>query len=183
MRRWLAPLAIAALLGAAILFVGGDDVPVAGDEAADEQARYIIRGAKWRSHDEDGTVRVEGEADVIRYYDDDSARLDHFLVRMRGGDGRPWEARAVEGYSPPGDRHRLRLYGGVEGDGHWPDGEALIFNTEEVWVDSAEDTLETDARVTLRSAGRLGSASGLRISGKRNWVSLLDDVEIHYVVR
>lgn len=182
MKRFLIPLLGAALLAFAVFSVREAEVPLMDAPNSDEEPRYVIRGARWKSHDEEGTVRVQGSARVIRYYDDDSARLKDFSVKVQGKDGNPWVARAPEGYSPPQNRHRLHLSGGVEGDGNWPDGEPLIFNTEDVWVDSAEDTLETDSKVNLRSANRLGIARGLRISGKKESVVLNNEVEIHYVL-
>lgn len=175
-----AALSLLALLG---LAMRGSEPPVNLETKADDPARYIIRGASLRRHDEQGAVRVEGWAETIRYYDDDSAELQNFKVRVEGDrDNKPWIARASQGFSPAGNRHLLRLYGGVEGDGHWPDGEALIFNAEEVWVNAEDDSLQTDSEVTLRSASRIGKARGLRISGKRESVALRNDVEIHYVL-
>ncbi len=182
MIRYLAPLVAATLMAVVLLTLREDARPTISEDSGEEQARHLIRGASWKSHDDDGTVRVTGRANIIRYFDDESARLENFSVKIEGSDGGPWEARAPKGYSPPQNRSLLHLSGGVEGDGHWPDGEALIFNTEDVWVDSVEDLLVTDAKVTMRSASRLGRAKGLRISGKEEAVVLQHDVEIHYVL-
>lgn len=150
---------------------------------AAQEPRYIVRGAQWRSFDDDGELRLRGSATLINYYDDDSARMTEFEVRITGSDGTPWQASAPEGYAPGGGDERLQLRGGVEGQGAWPDGVALQFRTPDLWIDAQQETLETDAEVEVLGRLRQGRSRGMRVASQANQVDLLNDVEIRYVPR
>lgn len=174
-----------AMLAAILLFAALREpapMPPAAGSAAD-LPRYVLRGAQWRSFDDEGDLRFEGSARLIDYYDDESARLQDFEVRVPGRPEQPWVARAPQGYAPSGGGERLQLVGGVEGWGAWPDGQPLQFSTPELWVDAAARALQTEAEVEVRSAGRNGSARGMHVDGQTQRVSLLADVEIRYVPR
>lgn len=183
MKRYLAPLLVVLLAGLAVIGLRGTgEVPVGTADSA-AQPRYVLRGAQWRSFDSAGALRFEGSAESIDYFDDESARMRQFEITALGAGGAPWHAAAPQGYAPPGSRDRVQLTGGVTGEGRWPDGETLSFKTPELWVDSATNTLETAAAVDLHSASRSGSANGLKVSGPRQRLSLLRNVEIRYVPR
>lgn len=148
-----------------------------------EHPRYLLRGAQWRSFDARGAIRYDGQAADIAYYDDESALLHEFEVRLLAARGAPWTARAPEAFAPAGSRDRLQLRGGVAGEGRWPDGEALTFRTPELWVDSAREILETEAPVEVNSAARRAKARGLRVDGAQQRVALLHQVEMRYAPR
>ena len=146
-----------------------------------EDPRYVLRGTEWRSFDADGEVRFEGRARLIDYYDDESARMRDFQVRIPGREDRAWVAWAPLGQLPAGGRERLHLSGGVEGQGSWPDGLALTFSTPELWVDAGNESLDTTAEVQVNSVGRSGRSVGMKVDGPAHSVRLLADVEIRYV--
>jgi lipopolysaccharide export system protein LptC len=98
---------------------------------------------------------------------------------MLGGSGAPWIARAPAGEVPAGDP-RLHLTGGVEGEGRWPDGEALRFRTPELWLDLAKDRLETEAGFELDSPSRSARGGRLAVEGKRQQLVLRNDVTMRY---
>ncbi len=184
MKRLLVP--IAAVLAVVLVFWGlRDDSGPAEEEAVGaEQPRYVLRGAEWSSFDETGRLQFQGSADNIDYFDDESARMQKFALSVFGREGPPWIATAPEGYAPPGGKQqRLQLRGGVEGRGRWPDGEDLEFRTPDLWVDTKTETLSTDAKVNLISRSRNGDARGLRVTGDKQQLSLLHDVEMRYVPR
>lgn len=180
MLRYLAPLILVALAGLAIVGLREDRAPVATAESSIAEPRYVLRGAQWRSFDAQGALRFEGRASSIDYFDDESAQMRDFDVRVLGQGGTPWTAAAPEAFAPPGSRDRMQLRGGVEGHGRWPDGEALTFRTPELWVDSQAETLQTDAPVEVESPSRRGSAVGLAVSGPDQRMALLKNVEMRY---
>lgn len=183
MKRYLVPLLVVLMAGLAVIGLRstGDAPTVAAGTA--EQPRYVLRGAQWRNFDASGAVRFEGTAENIDYYDDESALMREFEVTVLADKGSPWHVAAPEGYAPPGSRNRLQLRGGVEGQGRWPDGEALSFKTPELWVDTTAETIETGTAVDVQSASRSGRARGLKVSGPKQKLSLLGEVEMRYVPR
>lgn len=183
MKRFIGPLLVVLLAGLAVIGLRGtSDAPTKTAGTA-EQPRYVLRGAQWRNFDANGAVRFEGTADNIDYYDDESALMRQFKVTVLADQGSPWHVAAPEGYAPPGSRNRLQLRGGVEGEGRWPDGEALRFKTPELWVDTTAETLDTSREVSVDSASRSARARGLKVSGPKQKMSLLGEVEMRYVAR
>ncbi len=184
MNRLVVPGIAVLLLALAFFGFRGEDGPAAGAVVTSEQPRYVLRGAEWSSFDEKGTLEFQGSAANIDYFDDESARLRTFALSVFGSqDDAPWTATAPEGYSPPGQRERLQLLGGVEGKGRWPDGEEMVFETPQLWVDTKAETITTDEKVDLRSKSRTASARGLRVAGPKQEMSLLKEVEMRYVPR
>lgn len=165
--------------GLLILLFRGERVTAPVADALADQPRYTLRGASWRRFDGDGGVAFTGVAETIRYYDDQTARMTGFQLTALDRGGAPWTATAPQGFAPAGVE-RLQLFGGVEGRGQWPDGEALDFRTEELWLDSAAQTLETALPVEIRSASRLVDARGLRVGGDPLRFELLSDVRMRY---
>lgn len=162
-----------------LLFRGERSTTPASDALAD-QPRYTLRGANWRRFDGNGGVAFSGVAETIRYFDDETARMSGFQLTALDSGGAPWTATAPEGFAPAGVE-RLQLLGGVEGRGQWPDGEPLDFRTEELWLDSAAQRLETQQPVEIRSASRKVNARGLRVGGDPLKIELLQDVRMRYV--
>lgn len=162
-----------------VLFRGKDPAPEPSGEQV-EQPRYTLRGAHWRRFDVSGSVVFSGIAETIRYFDDDTARMTGFQLVALDSKGGPWTATAPEGYAPAGVE-RLQLLGGVEGRGRWPDGEALDFRTEELWLDTAAQEMETQAAVSIRSARREVDARGFKVGGEPLKIELLHDVRMRYV--
>lgn len=185
MKRFVLALAAAALAVLLVIWSFRDDGgPVEEEKLSAVQPRYVLRGAEWSSFDEKGRLQFQGSADNIDYFDDESARMRVFALSVFARDGAPWIATAPEGYAPPGSKQqRLQLRGGVEGRGRWPDGEDLEFRTPDLWVDTQAETLTTDAKVTLESQRRNAVARGMRVSGPKHHLSLLNDVEMRYVPR
>jgi len=183
MNRLVVPGIAVLLLALAFFGFRGEDSPTAGTTATAEQPRYVLRGAEWSSFDENGTLEFQGSATNIDYFDDESARLHTFALSVFGAQGAPWTATAPEGYSPPGQRERLQLLGGAEGKGRWPDGEEMVFNTPQLWVDTKAETITTDEKVDLKSKSRTASARGLKVTGPKQEMSLLNEVEMRYVPR
>lgn len=183
MKRYLAPLLVLLLAGLAVIGLRSTGDTPAVATVADDQPRYVLRGAQWRNFDASGAVRFEGTADNIDYYDDESALMREFSVTVLADRGSPWHVAAPEGYAPPGSRSRLQLRGGVEGEGRWPDGEALRFKTPDLWVDTTAETLEASSDVSVQSATRRASARGLKVNGPKQKMSLLGEVEMRYVPR
>lgn len=183
MTRFIGPFLFVVFAGLAVLSFRDDDRATASAAQAAEQPRYVLRGTQWRSFDAAGAVSYEGRASNIEYFDDQSARLRDFEVSLLAARGAPWTATAPEGYAPPGSRDRMQLRGGVEGQGRWPDGEALQFRTPELWVDAGSESLETEARVEVDSATRRARARGLKVDGERQKLALLHEVEMRYVPR
>lgn len=180
MSRYVVPAVAVLLLAIAFLGFRGEDRPPMEAAATAEQPRYVLRGAEWSSFDEKGTLQFQGSAANIDYFDDESARLQTFALVVFGAEGAPWTATAPRGYSPPGSRERLQLLGGVEGKGRWPDGEPMVFRTAQLWVDTRAETITTDDKVDLESKSRTGSARGLKVTGPKRQMSLLNEVEMRY---
>ena len=185
MRRFIGPALIVLFAVLVVLgFRDDGDGPVAAPAAqAEEQPRYVLRGARWQSYDPAGAVRYEGRAANIAYFDDESARMKEFEVTLLAARGAPWTATAPEAFAPAGSRDRMQLRGGVEGQGRWPDGEALTFRTPDLWVDASTEVLETEAAVEVNSATRRAKARGLKVSGEKQRLALLHEVEMRYVPR
>ena len=180
MSRLVAPLLIVLLAGLAILSLrGGQPVRIAA-AAAPEQPRYVVRGAQLQSYDDTGQMQFEGKAENIDYFDDESARMRQFEASVLGVRGAPWTATAPQAFAPAGERRRLQLLGGVEGAGRWPDGEALHFKTESLWVDTDTQALDTDAAVQLDSATRRAAGVGLAVRSEPLRIVLLQQVEMRY---
>lgn len=180
MNRLLGPLFLVALLGLVLVLLrSGQPQPSAAVAQAD-QPRYTLRAAQWRRFDAQGRLEFEGRAQSIEYFDDESARLAQFELTAFGASGEPWTATAPEGFAPVGAK-RLRLSGGVDGQGRWPDQEPLSFRTEELWLDSTAQRLETEAPVQVRSATRQVDARGLRVEAQTRQIALLHDVKMRYV--
>lgn len=146
---------------------------------ASAQPRYTVRGAQWRRLDENGKPSFDASAEVIDYYDDHSARLQTIEVTALGGRGAPWRLSAPRGEAPY-DFGRVKLTGGVEGEGRWPDGEPLRVETSELWLDSEKETIETEAAVRLKSRTREAEGRGLKVDGKTDKLWLKDDVDMRY---
>lgn len=183
MTRWIVPLTVVLVGGLAVFgFRDGSDTPATSAQS-EEQPRYVVRGAQWRSFDASGAVRFEGRASNIDYFDDESAQLREFEVSLLAARGAPWTASAPEAFAPPGSRNRMQLRGGVVGQGRWPDGEPLVFRTPELWVDAASESLETEARVEVDSDSRRARARGLKVNGEKQRIALLHEVEMRYAPR
>lgn len=180
MNRLLLPLLVLLVVILACLSFGGSRTPKTVTAAAQEPPRYTVRTARWQRFDVDGRPMFEATADSIEYFDDESADLHTLDLTALAGNGEPWRAAAPMGHSPPGE-HRLQLTGGVEGHGHWPDGEPLRFATPDLWLDPGAKTLDTTSKVTIDSDSRAAEAVGLRVDGDRSTIRLLKDVRIRYV--
>lgn len=180
MNRLLGPLLIVILAGLVLVLMRSGQQRSSAAVTEADQPRYTLRGAQWRRFDAQGQVEFEGQAQSIEYFDDESARLSQFQLTAFGASGAPWTATAPEGFAPVGAR-RLRLFGGVEGRGRWPDEEPLSFRTPELWLDSAAQQLETEAAVRVESATRQVDARGLRIKSETRQIALLHDVKMRYV--
>lgn len=181
MGRYVVPVIAVLLLAIAFFEFRGEDGPAMEAAATAEQPRYVLRGAQWSSFDEQGALRFQGSAANIDYFDDESARMHTFSLEVFGAEGAPWTATAPQGYSPPGGRERVQLLGGVEGKGRWPDGEPMVFRTPQLWVDTRAETITTDDRVDLESKSRTASSRGLKVTGPKQQMSLLNEVEMRYV--
>lgn len=181
MNRLLLPLLVLLVAGLIILSFGTPREPKTAAVAGQEPPRYTVQKARWQRFDAQGKPMFEATAESIDYFDDESADLHTLdLTALAGGDGPPWRAAAPVGHSPPGE-HRVQLTGGVTGQGHWPDGEALTFKTPDLWLDPEGKRLDTASQVTIESANRNAEATGLRVDGDKAVIHLLKDVRISYV--
>ncbi|MGQ0622915.1 MAG: LPS export ABC transporter periplasmic protein LptC [Panacagrimonas sp.] len=180
MNRWFGPLFVIVLAGLAIMVMRGGQPAPSGATVQADQPRYTLRGAQWQRFDAQGQIEFEGRAQSIDYFDDESARLSQFELTALATGGAPWTATAPEGFAPAGTR-RVQLRGGVEGQGHWPDNEPLNFQTPEIWLDSAAQQLETEAKVQIQSRTRQVDARGMKVNGKSRKIDLLHDVKMRYV--
>lgn len=155
------------------------EVPVADDTL---RPRYVLSGAKWTRYDAQGQQRFSVQADLIEYFDDESATLTEIDARLPGGDESRWTLLSPGGRVPAGERLIL-LTGPVTGRGLNDDGEPLDFETPELWLDPEQQTFRTEAGVHLRSPGFSGTAKGLLGNWQQQSFQLLGNVRMDYARR
>lgn len=183
MRRLLLVVPILAVIAAGVLLEtwrGG--APPPQPQAADAQAlpRYKVTDGRWVRYNAQGEPEFQATAEIIEYFDDESARLKTIEMHSLGGATSPWRLSAPEGFAPPHSQQRLQLRGGVSAMAHWPQGEPLSFESPYLWIDQARRQLDTDAPVLVRGRSRSARAGGLRA----DWVGKsveLTEARMQYV--
>jgi LPS export ABC transporter protein LptC len=155
--------------------------PAPAEILTEQQPRYYVLGAEWTRLDAEGRPETRVTADLIEYFDDDSARLETLVVDQMGGTGSPWRLTSPSGYAPPYER-RLRLDGPVQGEGRWPEGDRLEFMTDHLWVDSQAREFYTEAGVEVRGPGRNLTARGLRADWDGERLQLLHEVRLNHAL-
>ncbi|MGB0955009.1 MAG: LPS export ABC transporter periplasmic protein LptC [Panacagrimonas sp.] len=174
-------LLLIVLAGIALAWLMPDQQsPAVEADRSEAVPRYIVRGAQWQRLDQQGAPIFDAQAETIRYFDDESARLSDVWLYLLDNGERRWQMRAPAGFSAAGQQV-LQLHGGVKGEGKWPDGEPLQFESERMRVDVAAKVLETDDPVRLHSASRQASGRGLRLDAKAERIALQQNVEMRYV--
>lgn len=167
---------------AGMLFVGlgGDAGRVTDSNVAEDLPRYTIHGAQWRNFDQNGAPLIQGRASRADYFDDESIRFQNFEVAMISLQGTPWAAQSPEASVAAGGMAKMTLHGGVSGQGYWPDGASLEFETDNLTIDSRNSALSTDAPIVLTGTGREVSAVGARVDSRKQKFSLQKEVEMRY---
>jgi LPS export ABC transporter protein LptC len=172
----------AALILVALYFTWqGLQPPPAGSAQPEEPPpRYELTGAQWLRLNLQGEPEFRVQAESIRYYADESARLRTLTVDALGGAASPWQLTAQQGFSPPRER-RMQLEGEVTAVGQYPNGAPLTFTADRLWVDLLRRELYTESAVQLHSDFRSATARGLRADFDGERVQLLNDVQVDYV--
>ncbi|HZP12745.1 MAG TPA: LPS export ABC transporter periplasmic protein LptC [Nevskiaceae bacterium] len=183
MRRLLFALPILLAVALLVLTWRGNETAVEpSSPAAEAQPRYQLDDARWIRYDERGQPEFQASAESIEYFDDESAKLSTIEMHSLGGASSPWRISAPRGHAPPHSQQRVQLYGGVDANGQWPQGEPLSFQTPSLWVDEKTHQIYTDAPVQLRGPGRSASAAGMRADWIGKSVELLGQVRTQYVL-
>jgi LPS export ABC transporter protein LptC len=178
-REWL----LALLLGGAVVLwlgslIGEGDQQEAESITAADPARYEARGADWTRTDTDGEPVFRVRAERLTMHASERVAIE--APRVRGlGENDSWSLTAPLG-EVPADSRSLRLSGGVDIEGEWPDGSALKGQTQELIVALSERELRSEHAVTLQGTGRRMQGVGLLadIDGER--LRLLDEVRVRY---
>lgn len=141
---------------------------------------YTLDDVDWVRYDDAGNPSLRGHAAQVDYYNDQHATGTNLHVTVLRKDAAAWIATAPSGVLQAGDK-RMRLDGKVQIRGHWPDnGQPLQVDTTRLWIDPHAHELSTGANVTLSSAHRNGSATGLRANWMTHTLKLLADVKMTY---
>jgi LPS export ABC transporter protein LptC len=182
-RPWLAWLSVPLIAGLWLLFgsrsLEPETVPTPDPATA---PRYSLRGVQWTRLDADGQREFTADAESADYFDDESARYEQLKMNVpRIGDV-PWRLTSPKGAAPAHEK-RILMEGPVDVSGAWPDGEALVLNTPQLWVDPVNHLLSTEAGVVFDSASRSGQAKGLKANWELQTVQLLGNVRMQYVPR
>lgn len=179
--RPLAMLLVLAALGLLVYWTLNDlsTPPTAAVTVGEAPPRYTLHNALWTRYDERGRLQVSARAEVIDYYDDESARLERLDMRLPSSSGVDWTLTAPSGYAAP-HSWKMNLDGPVDGTGAWPSGEPVNFHTPQLWVDFRNNELSTDSGVRVDSPSRRGTAQGLRGDWEKQKLQLLGQVGIEY---
>lgn len=176
-------LTVPLMLGAWLLFGSSSmdpEPPTAPDAAV--APRYSLRGVQWTRLDVNGQREFTAEAESADYFDDESARYEQLKMNVPKIGQVPWRLTSPKG-SAPAHEKRILMEGPVDISGAWPDGEALVANTPQLWVDPVSKQVSTDAGVSFDSDSRSGTAKGLKADWDKQTVQLLGNVRMEYVPR
>lgn len=178
-REWL----LALLLGGAVVIwlgslIGQGEQQRAETITAADPGRYEVLSADWTRTNAEGVPSFRVRAERLTMHA--SERIAIVAPRVRGlGENDSWSLTAPLG-EVPADSRSLRLSGGVDIAGEWPDGSALTGETQELIVALNERELRSKRAVTLSGTGRRMQGIGLLadIDGER--LRLLDEVRVQY---
>lgn len=143
---------------------------------------YFIRGLNSTVTDKNGKPSHQLQAEsLVHYPDDDVTELKHPDITVLGDEkASRWHATARQG-KVEGKNNRILLQGDVNlhqsGDGE------LLLQTESLRIDSARHYAETDAPVTLHSAGTKLQGTGMKAYGDEQRLQLLSDVRGKYATQ
>lgn len=178
-REWL----LALLLGGAVVIwlsslIGQGEQQRGETITAADPARYEVRGADWTRTDTEGAPRFRVRAERLTMHASERVAIE--APRVRGlGDNDSWSLSAPLGEVPANSR-TLRLSGGVDIEGQWPDGSALAGETRELIVALDERELRSEHAITLRGEGRRLQGIGLLADIEGERLRLLEQVRVQY---
>lgn len=180
-RALLATLTIVALglIGWRLLAPGSSPNRADDVAAAPAGSDYYMRDATIYQMNKQGELAYRLRIDRMLHYPDDSARLRDIRVHYEAGTRTFWTLEAARGRVPPGSRD-LHLTGGVTLRHPKPEGHTVVVQTDNVWIRTRRDIIETRAHVTARAPSRVIQADGLRIDLDNNQMKLLDNVHATY---
>lgn len=140
---------------------------------------YYMRDATIYQINPQGQLTYRAQLGKTLHYPDDSARLRDIRVHYQAGTGATWVLEAARGRIPAGSSD-LHLSGGVTLQTTKPNAKNMVVHTDNVWVHTKTDVIETRAHVIARAPERTIDADGLRINLVTNQFKLLDNVQVRY---
>ncbi len=157
-----------------------DDVAITTAPVDDKVPRYTLSKALLTRYDADGKPALQATAEMLEYFDDESAHADLLKLDVLSGATTPWRVTAPSGTLPAHSRNFL-LEGDVLANGNWPDtGEPLTVRTQSLWVDPDKHELHTNRGVTFDSVSRDGAAVGMNANWAEKNLRLMNDVKMRY---
>lgn len=178
--------ALALLIVIAVGLVGWRIAALDGTTRHDDAAEpapvgsdYYMRDATIYQINAQGQLTYRVHLGKTLHYPNDSARLRDIRVHYKTGKQGTWVLEAARGRIPAGSRD-LHLTGGVTLYTAKPNSKNMVVHTDNVWVHTQRDLIETRAHVVARAPARTIDADGLRINLETNQLKLLNNVQVRY---
>lgn len=172
-------LAAAALIGWRVLAPAGNPSPSGDVAAAPAGSDYYMRNATIYQMNKQGELAYRLKLGEMLHYPDDSARLRDIDVHYEAGTRTFWTLEAARGRVPPGSRD-LHLTGGVTLRHPETEVTTVVVHTDNAWIRTRRNVIETRAHVTARTPARVVQAGGLHIDLDTDRMKLRDDVQVRY---
>lgn len=188
MRTWLPMVIVVLLICAGVWFaesppeelLGKRPTPQQHDKAAD----LVIRGAKTRHYNQQGTLAYTVDAEQITFFQfdrRDRADLTEPRILFYLEDNPKWHTQSRKGVAH-NNGERVVLRGDVIVD-ELPKPGGITLNTQSITIKPREEYAETDKLVTITAGPNSTTGKGLRAFLKQDRVEILSDVKSSYETR
>jgi LPS export ABC transporter protein LptC len=176
--RILAALLFVVIIGGSI-WLGGEPREATSTTTVDASSPdlgYSARNATLIETGPDGLPMYTLQADVIRQHPGDGVDFEPVQLTFRDAAGQIWKGRAAHGELTT-ETGQVVLNGDVHVDGVLPGSEQLSdLATEELFVDTRENIINTHQPVALTSTGRSLKSRGLMATLKDHHLVLESNV-------
>ncbi|HLQ84853.1 MAG TPA: LPS export ABC transporter periplasmic protein LptC [Salinisphaeraceae bacterium] len=180
-RITLVSLLIVALIVIGLRLLHPSDIAQLADKAfAPAGSDYFMRDATIYQMDAAGQLEYRMQLAEAVHHPNESANLTDIRVHYNTGPDSYWILQAAHGRIPPGDSRDLHLTGGVTL--HQPDPQGPIANvkTDNAWLRTQTNLIETQAHVVAWGPGNRTEGDGMLLQLDDDRLKLYDNVESSY---
>ncbi|AMX02030.1 LPS export ABC transporter periplasmic protein LptC [Microbulbifer thermotolerans] len=185
MRSWLPLVAVVLLISAGLWFAESPPQQLLGKRPTPQQqkkaADLIIRDARTRHFNEEGTLAYRVDADQITYFQferRDRADLTEPRFLFYQAHQPKWRTESRSGVAH-NNGERVVLRGDVKIN-ELPEAGGIRLDTQAITIKPRQEYAETDKVVTITAGPNITSGKGLRAFLKEDRVEILSDVKSSY---
>ena len=185
MRSWLPLVIVVALISAGLWFAESPPAELVGKRPTSQQwnkaADLVIRGAKTRHFNQEGTLAYRVDAERITFFQfarRDRADLTEPRILFYQEDQPKWRTESRSGVAHNNGESVV-----LSGDVHITEQPApggIQLDTQSITIKPREEYAETDKVVTITSGPNRTQGKGLRAFLKEDRVEILSEVESTY---